>query len=373
MVTVGAIVRIKREPPLEKYRGRAVVATDQNDQSKCVVFWESLAPKPLEPMTSFLVSPNDLPNDSDDDELIIDVDQTEELSSFETGGSPQTATIEAWKANGDELLKLGDPGCAIPYYERALALSSQVSIGSSVVVSVEGFPKIAEVDCLEEDTVEVMLTQSQEEKVIPLKDVLIAISEINSEEKMQERVLLNLARCLIQHSEIHSRHRTKYLKSAILACTLCMTISLFHQHATDPSPDQELPANAQTSLILRVKAQSNLAKWPHAVADAKRLSKCGNPQGVKLLESVQRQKKQQDKKDKTLVKAMSSWVQKATSSSVSQDEEGVVIGTGGRHSQTPSKASKSSSPVTSQNPSPLLSLLLIVVAIVIAIIIQSIQ
>jgi hypothetical protein len=57
------------------------------------------------------------------------------------------------------------------------------------------------------------------------------------------------------------------------------------------------------------------------MADAKRLVKLENPQGSKLVAKIEREKKNQAKQDKKLVKAVSRWVQQATSESVSSSDE----------------------------------------------------
>lgn len=370
MASVGSIVRVQRAEPLHRYRGRAMVATTSQDQGHCVVFWEPLAPQPLAPSASFLVSPL-LPKISDSEEFPIDAEQVDELFPFENESTIDC--VDESKIRGDELLKFGDPGSAIPYYEHALKHTSHVSIGSSIVVSVEGFPKIAEVDCVDEKTVDVLFVESQEERTISKDEILIGISETEGDDNLQERILLNLARCLIQHSEVDTRHRAKYLRAAVLACSLCLAIAQFHQDSDRESSTPSLPDTAQTSLVLRIKAQCSVGKWPHATADAKQLIKCGNSQGAKLLESIKRQKKQQEKKDKKLVKAVSRWVQTATTASVSPNSE--------EESQSPERnvqamtldASKRTPEADSKQPFSLSSPFLIFMAITIALLIQNLN
>ena len=108
----------------------------------------------------------------------------------------------------------------------------------------------------------------------------------------------------------------KYLKSVVLACTLVLSILSFRDSEKGPSSD-----SAQNALVLRANAQLGLSKWSHAMADAKRLIKLEHPQGSKLLARIEREKKIQANQDKKLVKAVSRWVQKATTESVSDDNE----------------------------------------------------
>jgi hypothetical protein len=314
---VGSIVRAPR-PQHPKTTGRAMVATVL-DKTSVELLWESVAPKPIHKSSKskkrFLVAPK-FSKESEDEEFTIGTEQLQELLPFEetsTEEVPENDSIGLFKDRGDQLLRLGDASSAASYYEVALAKSSHVSIGGTVVVPIKGFPKIAEVDCVEEDMVDVTIVDTGDEATIRISEVLISILEPDPD-KLQERILLNLARCMLQLSDIDGRNKPKYLKSAVLACTLAMTLSSFH----DDEDGDPITVNAQTALILRVKAQSGLSKWRNAMADAKRLDKAGNGQGRKLLDSIERQKKQQVKKDKKLSKAVAQWVSTATSESVSE-------------------------------------------------------
>jgi hypothetical protein len=330
---VGSIVRAPRVAEGEKPKGRAMVATLQDDQSVCLL-WEPCIPKPLHADCKFLVAPT-LPakkasasasSSITQEEITLDLSRIQPLLDFETStttpptGQTGTDTIQFWKDRGDQLLRLGDPSSAIPYYEMALNASNVISIGSSVICSIQGYPKVAEVDCVEDDTVDIVYVETGEEATIPQSDILIAVLEGDSEDHSQERILLNLARCLLQHAEIDSPHRSKYLKSAVLACTLVLSIASFHGESSSDGV-ATTSDTAQTALLLRVKAQMGISKWPHASADAKRLIQLGNSsQGHKLLENIEREKKQQAKRDKKLVKAISRLVQTATSESVSEPQ-----------------------------------------------------
>lgn len=316
---VGSIVRAPRTTG-GKPKGRAMVAMIQDDHSVCLL-WETCIPKSLNGKSRFLVAPN-LPDkvSLSQDEITLNQNLIRPLLDFEAEDTlvpsdckDRITTIQLWKERGDQLLRLGDPSSAIPYYEKASEESSTISIGSSVICSVAGYPKVAEVDCVDDDTVDLVYLESGEEATIPRSGILIAILE-ESTDHLQERILLNLARCLLQHSDVDASHRPNYLKAAVLACTLVLSMSTFYDADGGSSSD-----NSQTALQLRIKAQMGLSKWPHASADCKRLIHIGNPHGHKLLDQVEREKKLQAKRDKKLVKAFSQLVQTATSQSVSDD------------------------------------------------------
>jgi hypothetical protein len=117
---------------------------------------------------------------------------------------------------------------------------------------------------------------------------------------------------LIQQAEIDGLNRTKYLKAAVLACTLVLSIRSYHD-----SDDGEYSVMAQTALQIRAKTCISLSKWPHAIADANRLNKLGHKQGMKLLACIERERKDQATRDKKLVKAFSKLIAKVTSDLVS--------------------------------------------------------
>jgi hypothetical protein len=255
----------------------------------------------------------------DEEEATMKLSRIQPLLDFESEEqSPevedQIQAIALWKDRGDQLLRTGDPTTAIPYYEMALARSSVISIGASVICSVQGYPKVAEIDYLEDDTVDAMFVDSGDDKTISRSDILICILENTN--LWQERILLNLARCLLQQADIDRANRAKYLKAAILACTLVLSICSFHD-----ADGREFSDMAQTALQLRAKAYISLSKWPHATADAKRLKELGHVQGKKLLDSIERARTQQAKRDKKLVKAISRLVATATSESVSEKDD----------------------------------------------------
>jgi hypothetical protein len=355
MVVVGSVIRAKRPASLltigvpkndhsdVKCTCRAVVATVQDDGKSICVLWEPLAPRPLPPCNrhDFLITPkfddrNNEDEDEDDSEAILSLEEVRPLLEFETteNSSPSQSTsttdvslqlsISTWKDRGDTLLRLGDASSATSYYERALYQSNQVSIGSTIIISIQGFPKIAEVDCIEDESdddgsppptttnLDVTIVDTGEEKSIKSTSVLIGILD-SDPEKLQERIFLNLARCMLQLADLDSGggRRSKYLKAAVLATTLVIAIASYRDHNDE---DSKVAPNAQTAMILRVKAQSGLSKWPNAMADAKQLVKAGNDQGVKLVASLERQKKLVARTDKKLAKEMCRLVESSTAS-----------------------------------------------------------
>ena len=336
---IGSMVRAER--PLVKdpknsttITGRAIIATTadagRDDDSVCII-WEPTHPRPIAlgegACRNFLITPKSIDRESEQDEATVKLENLQGLLPFENTENGSTnehasartkskiSEITMWKERGDRLLRLGDASSASSYYEKALFDSSQVSIGGTVIIPVEGFPRIAEVDCVEEDDgiIDVTLV-SGEERSVKSSSVLLGVME-SDDDKLQERILLNLTRCTLQLSDLDVVNRTKYLKSALLAASLVLALSAFRENHDDES---FLPANAQTALLFRAKANSGLSKWKNAMADARQLIKCGNKQqGNKLLASLERKKKIQSRTDKKLAKEVCLWVQSATSATSS--------------------------------------------------------
>uniref|UniRef100_A0A7S4ALA8 Uncharacterized protein n=1 Tax=Pseudo-nitzschia australis TaxID=44445 RepID=A0A7S4ALA8_9STRA len=347
-LVVGSIVRAKRGSK----RCRAMVATvggDDGDRDctrtrTVCILWEPIYPHPL--YGRFLIVPKSIRREIEQDEVTVDVETVEELFPFEnneptTDTATATATarsgsdneasatatsssIALWKERGDQLLRLGDASAATSYYEKALSDSSSVSIGGSIIISVEGFPRIAEVDCVDDgnddgnggSTIDVTLVHSEEERTVKETAILLSIMQKDTD-NLQERILLNLARCMLQLSELDAANRPKYLKAAVLATTLVLTLSSFREEQKQIPRDDSavvLPANSETALVLRCKAYSSLSKWKNALSDARQLVKSGinQEQGKKLLAGVERKKKMQSKTDKKLAKQICRLVESAT-------------------------------------------------------------
>jgi len=183
---------------------------------------------------------------------------------------------------------------------------------------------------VDDEEIDVTLVHNQEEKTLKESSVLLAILE-DDPTKLQERILLNLARCMLQLSDLDAANRPRYLKSAVLASTLAISVSSFRKEHGDAADEQplRLPANAQTALMLRCKAYSG-SRWAMATSDARKLLKSGRDeqQGRKLLVSIERKKNLQSKADKRLAKEICLLVQSATAASEST--------TTADHSSTPS-------------------------------------
>ena len=388
-VEVGTIIRLRR-PQNPKVCGRAVVAyttassqeadgetSYTSDHDQVCVLWEPIPPQRLTfveesssktattvtaTTTKFLIAPNSSNvKIEEEEEYLVDKNQIRELLPFETETAPKDEDLQKkadqqdsssasanvisyWKDCGDQLLRLGDPSSAVPYYETALSKSSHISIGSTAIVQIKGFTKLAEVDCVDDDesTVDMMVVETGEEMTIPKSHVLLAVLEPDPD-SLQPRILLNLARCMIQLSEydIATVNRPKYLKSAVLACSLVITLS----SSDDDDDDSVLANNMQTALLLRGKALGGLSKWPNAIADAKKLIRMdGSKEGQKLLQNLERLKAKQIKTNKKLSKEVAKWVQTATNeSSVSDDhhekERTSTSGDNAKQQELPTKSS----------------------------------
>jgi hypothetical protein len=361
-IQVGSVVRCRRRSSLDRSPlGLAVVATiattakdegqekdrsaaaeappkkmtkEHSIESACLLF-EPYWPQPISPCISrdYLIIPKKVDPEPEQEEVTINnIQDIHECLPFERNFSsghdslhsstplPATPSCTTWKDYGDQLLRLGDPSAAASYYERALFESSCISIGGTIIVNVDGFPKLADVDCIEGNTVDITILESGEEQSVKKSSVLLGIMG-SDPGKVQERTLLNLARCMVQLSDMDIVNRVKYLKSAVLATTLVVTISSFQRDEKEQQFAQEsssslISNNAQTALIIRAKAQIGLAKWPQAKQDATKLVKVGNEQGQKLLSTIDRKKKLQVKTDKKLAKEMCRLVQSSTTNSV---------------------------------------------------------
>jgi hypothetical protein len=321
---VGLVVRAPLPNHLNAL-GRALVLTEPDEQDNTVcLLWEPIAPKPISissfPSKSFLITPLlHPPKNIEQEETTIFSQDVKPLLPFEDSciADDNSLTVAEWKERGDQLLRLGDAAAAASYYEMALSKSSTLQIGSTVITKMGGYPKLAEVDCVEDDSLDVTLVESGEESTITHSQILLCLFEPDAE-KCQERILLNLARCLLQLADLDhatSERRPKYLKAAVLACTLALTAISF---ANDD--ETGISANSQTAWILRAKAQAALSKWPHALSDAKKVAKAGHKQGRKLLDEIERQQRRKVNTDKKLAKEVCKWVESATSDSVSDDQ-----------------------------------------------------
>jgi tetratricopeptide (TPR) repeat protein len=337
---VGSVVR-SRLIDHPKATRRALVATVQDERTVCIL-WEDEAPrirrdannKPLH--RSFLVTPV-LKDTADEVESDITVEDLLELLPFETDSVQETDSanddkdlrqkMQEWKEHGDQLLRLGDATAAAEHYEAALGISRNVRIGSSIILKVGGHTKIAEVDCMDADdnTMDVAI-ETGEEKTILQSEALITILEPDND-RLQERILLNLARCMLQLAEVTTlqlQRRPLYLRGAVLACTLAISVTCFHNADTgdDASADSVSPTH-KSALLLRSQAQVKLSKFKHAKADLKQLLVLDpeHREGQKRLRELEKQQIQKQKTDKRLAKEICQWVGTATEDTVSDPSD----------------------------------------------------
>ena len=331
VVKVGSTIRAQFGS--NNVRRKAVVATVQDDEV-CVI-WEDEAPRPIQPSKeiSFIVTPTfkTFNRSEDEAETTVPRESIAVLLPFETelpsvdGFSQKSAPLDEiflWKERGDSLLRLGDASAAATFYEMSLRLSSPAkpSIGSTVVVKIKGFTKLAEIDCTDDSdgTVDITMCGTGDEKTVKGSDILLSILDGDESERLQERILLNLTRCLLQLSEVTTdfSRRSSYLRSAVLACSLSLAADEFH-------PSDSVSPTQKTALLLRSRSQIARSKLPNATADIKRLLSLDpdNKEGKRVLRDIERLKLQQQKSDKKLVKELCQWVNKATDGTVSEQDD----------------------------------------------------
>ena len=226
---VGSVVRVRLS---DKASRRAVLATlpDNADGSSsssaacccCCILWEDDAPRPILPQDDgdavFLVTPHFKHDDHQQveceeiTETTVAVSELMPLLDFETKQRPTTtgtAPVLDWKECGDQLLRIGDAAAAVPYYERALRLTSPSSVsqllqivGATVLLKESGRVVAADVDCIDDDHGEcdVTVVETGHEKSVRASDILLCLLPLD-DDHVQERILLNLARCLLQLAE----------------------------------------------------------------------------------------------------------------------------------------------------------------------------
>ena len=258
MAAVGSTVRALL-PKHKKARRRGVVATVQ--KKHVCILWEDDAPRSISMPTplvkrgsflarTFIVAPL-FQDEADELEDVILEEDVESLLDFETTHCAEEVPVEEWKNRGDHLLRLGDASASVSYYDHALKLSGPLQVGSSVVIQVDGFAKVADVDCIEDDGgIDVTMAETGLERTIKESDVLLCIRDA-SLNQLQERVLLNISRCLLQLADTTfvAKRRPKYLRSAVLACTLALTLIDFWE-----GQDVSFPEGTKTALLLRCQA-----------------------------------------------------------------------------------------------------------------------
>lgn len=302
----------------------ATLEEDGNDRNKASILWEDHRPQPLPCQSCFLVAPSVVKSagaaeDDDDTEIQVDMTQLEPLFDFEQYSTEKLcrdkSVVSTWKDRGDQLLKVGDASAALPYYEYALSMTCKaVSSGSSILVKKKGFVQVAEVDCVDGDILDVTWKETGEEASLRLSENLLTIQETDKDH-MQERILLNLTRCLMQIAENAARHRAEYAKAAVLSSSLAHAIAAYHDETSE---------RMVTALLLRAQAQACLEKFAHAQQDlAKVLQKSPNHgQAQQLLRRVQQQQKNVQKREQNLVKEVCKWVETTTTSAAEPTNQG---------------------------------------------------
>lgn len=396
--TVGSRVRVlldagtsTRRRQQQRQR-RGMIATLSSSSSACVLL-EDLHNynDNNNEVHSFIIAPKhkntaiQANEEEEDVEVNVSFDKLSSLLPFEMNNNdnttPDSLSTSDCKAYGDELLKLGDALAAMLYYERGLQKASQWSVGSTIVFKQKGFTKLAEVDCIEDDDdddektntttsksllLDIRTLEGGDDLTISKQDVLIGILD-SDDERLQERILLNLARCCLQLADdptTADSHNTKqqaqFLKSAILATTLAMNLDDYHC-----KDDTSLSATTKTALTLRAKTHLSLLKFDHAKADLKRLLEIDpqHKEGQRLLLELERTKLTKKKAEKKLVRELCRWVDVVTKTSVSSEDDGKIDS---REASTTSNVPSLSSSNTSTHSATALSYLFILIAVLVA-------
>lgn len=311
--SVGSTVRIPL-PDYPKVTRRSVVATF--DQEYAVILWgkEDCYPSRFPAQSGPLICPTISTKGVQDVEFEIPLADLKPLLEFEKEGPPVTqtprklekSTLLRWKDRGDQLLKLGDGASALPYYEYALDLTFLApTIGSTILVKQKGYILVAEVDCVNDDkTIDIVWKETQEEASLKQSQNLLTVLEPHND-NVQERILLNMTRCLIQMAEVSPKYRAEYAEAATLAASLAHELAVYH----DPSSDR-----VATALLLRAQAHATRQKFAHATQDLQRIlnSNAQHKQAQAMLREVQKKQKYAQRMDILLVREVSKWVDTAT-------------------------------------------------------------
>jgi len=283
-LSIGTVVRAPRR---QQGKCRATVATIS--KGTVCLLWE-----PLAPAGQFILCPPPVDR-SEEEEVSLPLAEVHSLLPFESDET--TRDSEKLKNWADQLMRLGDPSAAIPFYERALQSTSSIDIGGRAFIS-PGL--IMDIDCIEDTTCDGNIESTGEEKVVPLEDVILGVAPKKGGQLLQLRILLNLTRCLLKVAAIEVSGKKRYRQAAVLASNMAWTLS-----SKLEAKDYRL-----ASLQLRALAQAALSRWPMALRDAREVSSAGG--GEQCLNSIQRQRKLEKKLNKQLAKEVSRWVQTAT-------------------------------------------------------------
>lgn len=321
--SIGSAVRVPL-PSNPKVTVRSVVATF--DSKHAVLLWgkEDRYPSLFPTQSRPFIAPTIKTKDVEDSELEVPLSKVTPLLDFEKEGPPpkvegrrklEKSTVLRWKDRGDQLLKLGDGSAALPYYEYALDLTSlPESIGTSILVKKKGFVKVAEVDCVNDDeTIDIVWKDTQDEASLKQSQNLLTILEPHND-NVQERILLNLTRCLIQIAEVSPKFRAEYAEAATLAASMAHAVAEYHDATSD---------RVTTALLLRAQAQATRLKYSHATQDLERILKqnAEHRQAQLMLREVQKKQKDAQRMDRILVREVSKWVDTATGGSCAAEAD----------------------------------------------------
>lgn len=336
------ITVVESRPPSKKRKSssllvsrRALVAAVSCDVVSVVQ--DDPAPIPLLDEQEFIIAPHFVDAGREVEECEVDASEIQPLLDFEEA-KMQHGDICAriLKDFGDAMTRLKDYTRAVSYYEAALhRVSSQISLGCTIVLKCQGHAVLAEVDCMEDDTLDLTLL-SGEEKTIHRRDVILVVLE-EDEEMLQVKILLNLSRCLLKLASIDktagtvvnaNEHKLKqhnrqeyYKLASIRGCTAAISLCDHHGGSSNAIA-ADLEAKGR---LVRARAFLWLARVPNALVDAKKVSTL-NPNSreaealVREIRAFQSHSKAVDRK---LSKAVAKLVHSATTSSGEEDMEGM--------------------------------------------------
>ena len=322
----------------------------------------------------------------------------------ETGlaSAPAPASAEAWKARGDALLRLGDCVAAIEAYEASLRAvgGARPELGGTVVVERGGRPTLAEVDCLEAEegeggkagagagagagpggTADVTLVEGAEdgqEATVGLGEVLLCLPGGGAAAVgLQERVLLNLARCLLRIADPaedpagvppppSSLRAATCRRAAVLGCSLALACGR-HRAAiggSDAGSDGDgggdgggggnagdAPTTEEKARLIRSAAYLALGRLRHASADARHVLarlRPGSAGAERQLARVRREARRRKRTDRRLARDVCGWVKAVTEggAEAGTEAEGVAVeGSVRRRSRTASRFALVASPL----------------------------
>ena len=377
MLSVGSVVRVPCPTGNGRTR-RAIIATVSSDTASCLLddAFTSTTSRPRYWIVKSLVTLKkrqeansiDKMNDSEDDEYDISVSEIQSLlpmekqiindqkcqNDDEIDGSRRSSsddksgsfTGQEYKECGDSLMRLRDYQASIEMYEAGIfETCKNVEIGGTIILKRKGNPVLAEIDCMEEKNstngmkktttyLDVTHMSGEEETVVLETQVLFVIMSNDSENRLQERILLNMARCLLQLAQQqvdnhHHHHNNNnkghcspetYRKAAILACTLVLACVTFYNSVDNA---QESRNEMSTSLeekarILRAMAYKEDANYyKHAMMDLKKViqknkrndKSQSKSQAEKLLIQLQNTQAKRKQLDRKLAKDVCKWIE----------------------------------------------------------------